>query len=403
MNLDDETILTAYLDGELEPSHRQRVEAALLSSPWLARRLRDLARVRDAVGGLSRPGVPGDLAPAVLRGIAEAESLRQQRQAMHRQVRQRLLVLVPITAVAAALLVMWSLNSLVHHETIARPKPIPAPNPTRPAPVEPGPKSEVAVAEATPSPDPATAATDPAIAATAEPDPDREAAIRSDQERFRQLLGTLEMQRFLIEVDSLDTESLQNVEEAIIATPRSNARHARFHILQGLALDPEHPGEAVVFAVVLDDFELRNFRENLGRKFPGSDLVATPIRPALVAQLTESEDLDVVDGRPSGSLVEHIEERPGPVAIRSADPEATGRVADMPPYPNPGRVANGPRTASNNRRPEDSRAAVAERPVIDEGQGPDRHDEPRSDRAPVVYLVWVEKSRIGGSHEGYER
>ncbi|MBX6314748.1 MAG: zf-HC2 domain-containing protein, partial [Isosphaeraceae bacterium] len=46
MNLDDESLLSAYLDGELDPARRLAVEAALLSRPQLAARLQDLARVR---------------------------------------------------------------------------------------------------------------------------------------------------------------------------------------------------------------------------------------------------------------------------------------------------------------------------------------------------------------------
>ncbi len=396
MNLDDDSILTAFLDGELEPSRHLRVEAALLSSPRLAARLRELTLVRDAVRGLSRPRVPGDLAPAVLSAIEEADALRRRRLASRSLVRRRLLVLAPLSAVAAALLVAWSLHGLTQHETVARLEPDRLGASTAPpelAPPESGPVAEGAVAEASPTPDvaadaEATAPEPPVstVAAVAAPDRQREAKVQVDQERFLQILGTMEIQRFLVEVDSLGGENVDRVEEAIVSTPRSYARHARFHVLQGLALDPAHPGEAMVFAVVLDDVELANFRENLGRKFPGADLAATPIRPGLVAQLAESEPLEVIEGKPSGSLVAHDEGRPDPVAIRSDDRDATGRVADMPPFPATGPLPRGREVGSPGPR-----SAVAEVPAIDDGTGhPDGHDS-RPGREPLVYLVWLEK------------
>src|SRR5690348_6827386 len=47
MNLEEETFLTAYLDGTLEHEQRVCVESALVSDPRLGDRLRDLASVRD--------------------------------------------------------------------------------------------------------------------------------------------------------------------------------------------------------------------------------------------------------------------------------------------------------------------------------------------------------------------
>ncbi len=55
MNLDDESLLSAYLDGELDAEGRSAVEAALLSDAGLSDRLRELSAVRDLIAGLPRP------------------------------------------------------------------------------------------------------------------------------------------------------------------------------------------------------------------------------------------------------------------------------------------------------------------------------------------------------------
>ena len=55
MTLKDESLLTAYLDGALEPDERSLVESALLLDPELAERLRGLAAVHELVAGLPRP------------------------------------------------------------------------------------------------------------------------------------------------------------------------------------------------------------------------------------------------------------------------------------------------------------------------------------------------------------
>ena len=61
MTLKDESLLTAYLDGELEPDERVSIESALLVDPELARRLRQLSEVHELIAGLPRPVLLVDL------------------------------------------------------------------------------------------------------------------------------------------------------------------------------------------------------------------------------------------------------------------------------------------------------------------------------------------------------
>ncbi|MHC5540998.1 anti-sigma factor family protein, partial [Singulisphaera rosea] len=69
MNFDDESILSAYIDGELDPEDRQRVELAILSDPFLDERVRQLSSVQQWVGQLSRPTSGVDLTSSVLQAI----------------------------------------------------------------------------------------------------------------------------------------------------------------------------------------------------------------------------------------------------------------------------------------------------------------------------------------------
>lgn len=68
MSNEDDTFLSAYLDGELDLDQQQQVDSVLVSSPELAERLRGLSVVRDLVAGLHREAA-GDVVPAVMHRI----------------------------------------------------------------------------------------------------------------------------------------------------------------------------------------------------------------------------------------------------------------------------------------------------------------------------------------------
>ncbi len=393
MTLEDETVLSAYLDGELDPSRRLMVEAALLSSPRLAARLQELSRLRDAIRGLSRPAAPPDLAASVLSRIEEAEALRRSRGLARRQTLRRLALLAPFSAAAAALLIMWGQDALRLREPELPPRPGGEPSHS----VVPAPA--VAVHEA-PAPDAVPTPVAPAevsVSLLGEPDPEAEKLARDEQGRFQEMLGRFDVQRFLLVVDRVDDASLRRVEEAIGLTHRTHPRHAEFRVAQGLALDPEHPGEAVIFAVVLDDTELRRFRRNMEDQFPGSGLAeAEPVAPALIAQLSEAGPFRFGEGQPVGSLVD-TGRHDAVTAKREPANVAKARVVDESPVPREGYAS--PSVRGPDHRP--SPGAIVSRgqrpygeptdtrpdpsnPPRDAGSSPDRRDG-----SPTLYLVWV--------------
>ena len=69
MTLDDESLLSAYLDGELDPARRLMVENALLENAGLAERLQELAATRTMLASLPRSVLTQDLSTAVLAAL----------------------------------------------------------------------------------------------------------------------------------------------------------------------------------------------------------------------------------------------------------------------------------------------------------------------------------------------
>ncbi len=76
MTLDDESILSAYLDGQLGPEEQQAVESALFADPRLAEELRGLATLRDLLAGLPREA-PADVTCRVMRRVRRRATARR--------------------------------------------------------------------------------------------------------------------------------------------------------------------------------------------------------------------------------------------------------------------------------------------------------------------------------------
>src|SRR5436190_21779690 len=70
---DDESLLSAYLDGELGREEHEAVESSLSADPRLAETLRGLVGVRDLLADLSRP-IAGDATPEVMRRLGESHA-----------------------------------------------------------------------------------------------------------------------------------------------------------------------------------------------------------------------------------------------------------------------------------------------------------------------------------------
>src|SRR5271157_3488377 len=71
LSTDAESLLGAYLDGELDPAQGRAVEAALATDSQLAEKARGFSSVRDRVANLSRPASP-DVSAEVMRRVRQA-------------------------------------------------------------------------------------------------------------------------------------------------------------------------------------------------------------------------------------------------------------------------------------------------------------------------------------------
>ena len=290
MNAEDEIFLTAYLDGELDSEHRRRVETAMLSDPRLLDRLHALATVREMVAGLPRVILCPDVSDLVTAAI---DRRRRGLLAFELLPRGPASWSIRAGAVAtAALLLIAVLIGLGHRADhpsagpnpnfvlVDHPKPRAVPIPETPV-VEKGTASPVVAAE-------------PAISAA-------EKAREADRRRLRDLLDRPESPRMLVVTDASNAGSADKVGKLLEQTSLRNARFGRINISQGIQIDPKHPGEATVFAVIMDEAELRDFGATLRTAFQDA-VVESEARPEVVTQLADLTDVSLIQGTAVATL-----------------------------------------------------------------------------------------------------
>jgi anti-sigma factor RsiW len=75
--MNDEELLSDYVDGRLAPAAKAAFEARLKASPALARRARTLKAMKSALAG-SAPKMPADLKAALKRDARAADARRRR-------------------------------------------------------------------------------------------------------------------------------------------------------------------------------------------------------------------------------------------------------------------------------------------------------------------------------------
>jgi hypothetical protein len=372
MNLHDETFLTAYLDGELATPHRLKVEAALLADPKLAERLQELSHVRGLVSNLPRPTVDHDVSGQVIASIDNLPQVRLRRfvRSSLRSPRR-----VGLAAGLAAVLMILitipvALQNKNNQKGLRQDGPIPvvhaSPDETKPTPLVPEKSVTPEIPLVAVAPTPTVAPIAPLAPSEAER---REG---EDREALTDVLDKPGVRRLLFYVDSLDSRTLDHVEEAFQKTHRTHPFRARQRVAQSIVIDPSLPNEAVVYTVVLTEPE----RESLEAQFEAMLQVepesVAPSPPELVARLTEVGDLKVWDtpSHAEPAPIQAVRSVPAPAAPRA------GPVVDLDPgetVGSPLRVHPG--TLFPNRTPrKSSDAPTSPKPSKDKG---------------TVYLVWV--------------
>ena len=297
MNLDDESQLSAFLDDELDPGDRSVVAWSVESSPLLAQQLAEIQATQALVQGLDRPSIPLDLSAAILPRITRANRPKARRSTAG--VARFAASLVGVASVAASLLLAIVLLHKTLHQNLAPvvvaddadsfrshpsdntpPSAVPAPAAST-APDQPAaplaPQSAI-VALAPPSlrKSPQGRAVEPLKAAEAEP-------ARPGQ--MDALLGHRKVVRALIITDVLD-QSARKVQAMIEQDSAREPDFGRITLARGIVIDPDQPGEAEVYSMVINESGLPPFLDRLRAAFP-SMTFAPETEPTLVTQLTE--------------------------------------------------------------------------------------------------------------------
>lgn len=349
----EESILSAYLDDELELDARGIVESAALANPRVADRLAELALVRDLVAGLPREPLRLDLSGAVVARIAAERADRIRRA-------RRLLVASCAMATAAAILLATSFSWSPRDPIVAR---VATTTKARPRTLFKPLTQAVHLAASQPAPiiSPSSIAIPSELLAAEE-------QARQDSLTLNELMTGSEARDILVEVDDLDDSTLDKVEDAIKRSNRREPKHAQLRLYQQVTKDPYHPGKVAAYVLVMDDVERSHFGRNLEAVLPGAAHPDATADPGLIARLPQIGRIEIRGGLPRGTLLPPPSHVARQEAFRHEEParsdDASGAKGEMAGGL-PGRGMIG---ASRNGAP-----------------SPDATEQ----RPPCVYVVWV--------------
>lgn len=297
-----------YLDGLLDAEGRSRVEVGAVNDPKIAEDLRALGAIRELVESLSRPSSPMDLAGPIVSRI-EAERLRRSPTRTLARLRGAMPELwsgLKIAAVAAGLLAVASLPvtlpRFLNHEpvgpVVARTAPLRVPVPpteTPGIPLATTGASELASTAERAEPPPGSSMLRP----------DRwEVARDQENEKFRRLLDSPSLQKIFVVADRRGDDPSLRVDWILHDSPRKYANYARIDLVSELNPDPDRPGGASVYALVMDDREIDGLRKTLDRAFPFGTIEERAPRPELVTRLVDAGRVEVFEGTAVAELVE---------------------------------------------------------------------------------------------------
>jgi anti-sigma factor RsiW len=288
MSPNDESVLSAYIDGELDPLDRRAVESSLASNPRLAEEVRRLSAVRDLVSELSRPVGP-DVSGEVLRRVCVRLGRRRPWIMSPRALPWAACAL----AVSALIGLLVVLPALRRHP--AARNDVEEKVAVRPAPTPPREPARVGEAHVASSRQPAAVGTGAPVEHPAiEPrtgDASLKIALRGaesgeplDHRRLRSLIDDPRLHRVFFVTDQIG-ESVEN-QVASFVERTSQRNFLKITVSEGIIIDPLHPGKATVFAVVLDETQLDPFRKGLMEEF--KDRVQDQeVDPAVAMQLAD--------------------------------------------------------------------------------------------------------------------
>lgn len=392
MNLDDESLLTAYLDGALAPRELVCVEEALRTDPRLVQRLAELARVRELIAGLSRPQPPFDLSQAIVAQLASSPV--RPRGRVRLGAWQTSYVDVALAA-AAVFLAAGFVGYLAVLRDLHAPRPLaePAAVPVAAAPATlPAP---VVVERPKTRPEPI------AVVRKAQGGSRREAGAdlaADDQAQFQAMIDSPNLKRVFFVVDTVGGRGDERVGNLVKSMSGADSVYACMTIVPDVVVDPKHPGAAKVYAVALTDPELEQVRNQLRTTFPNAVEESDP-DASVVTQLADIGQVSVLPGTAVADLESPAETDLRIDAVKGRlDPNAASDAAPrvLPSGPTPEQLLSAPSHYVDRHQPRsgDAPAAVARGAESRPGQAPARErvvaapERPRRNKANVV-LIWV--------------
>jgi hypothetical protein len=414
MNLEDESLVSAYIDGQLDPEQLQAVESALLSNSRLSEQLRTLTIVRDLVGGLSRDSSV-DVSIAVLERIRPSRRpLVRLRSTISRfdgrghRIRSAVLLGFAASTIIATTIALSLPMALRHHRSEAKansePLAVAANNlqrPSNPAPIREntGPIS----LEKPPSSDPSnSAASAPSsvstseIAATNASTEISNLDLSRDLESVRKLLDDPNLKRFFFVRGGRDGTARPQVASVVEQTIQQNTSSGfyKITIAQGIVIDPRHPEEATVFAVLVKPKELDSFVDRLLHLALPDSVEETPVDPRIVTQLADIGQVQACPAPPGVTIPREA------LALRTnvsgGRDLAAGEIQTVEPD------RSGPVPSDRSRRTDNESGSARSPEPIPAHDGPQyasglpkQGPSPKMPEDRIVVLVWVTRSPSG--------
>jgi anti-sigma factor RsiW len=296
MSADENTILSAYMDDELDADQRRLIESAVAADAGLAEELRALAVVHDLVAGLPREAPVEICAPVMQRILARQNGEEKATAPVSPGWRPRVVLsLVGWLSAAAALLIATTIALVqggrvpalvrgarrAHEASIATDTSTPrssAPSVVtadRGSSVEPSSSRSDGVSASRLGP---VAHDSTGVVATASVPPD------SDLLDVRRLLDHPSLRTFFYVRNGQDGQTEQRVASVVERTVRRG--YFKMTISQGIVIDPRHPDEATVFPLVVKPDELDKLRGQLKVAF-AEQVEEVSADPRVVTQLAD--------------------------------------------------------------------------------------------------------------------
>ncbi len=320
MNRDDDTFLSAYLDGQLDSDERHLVESALVSSPELAEKLRSLTSLRDLVAALNRD-FSIDVTARVMGRVRTRRGARSR--VLQRLVWLRMVNFSPRAALAAGiaaglLLAVTLAVPLLTNRSRTGPLRNLAGRGSTSSSQHGGLAAGSALGQGAGKLDAAEPGAAIGAAGEGESESGSRVASRGEHagsspsvrvsdkakshtlEHYRQLLDNPNQRRLFRITDGGDGKALEQVASVLESTTRFG--YYKITIAQGIVIDPRHPEEATVYVALVNAKSFDTLRDRLAQALP--DVIdESPVDPAVVTQLADIGQVRAVRSAPFGDVI----------------------------------------------------------------------------------------------------